>query len=137
MKKSTNRRGGGSWAAIALLGLAIGAPASVSAGQDAAGNGFTSAIESNTVVPDMTPDREPGDGGEGSVEVSASPYWCNGTAALVDDIHRRGGESVMRMELGRGRVIERYWNATEEVTIEHGNDGESCLLELKSRRAER
>lgn len=85
----------------------------------------------------MRPDREPGDDVDGGVEVAASPYWCNGTSALVDDIHRRGGESVMRMELGHGRVIERYWNESEEVTIEHGSDGNSCLLELRTRRAER
>lgn len=74
--------------------------------------------------------------GDGPIdgEGPTRPYWCNNTAALVDDIHKLGGESVMRLELGGGRTLERYWNASEEVIIEHGSDGNSCLVELRQRR---
>lgn len=132
LKSLRNRRGGGSWAAIALLALAS-APDAVSAGQDA-------AVEANVQLPAYAKDRDLSGNGEaldGPTEVTAAPHWCNATGALVDDIHRHGGESVMRTELGRGRVIERYWNANEEVTIEHGADGNSCLIELRARHAER
>lgn len=70
------------------------------------------------------------------IEANASvrPHWCNSTIALIDDIHRRGGYSVMRAEIGEGRVLERYWNdQNEEVVIEHGSDGTSCLVDLRSR----
>lgn len=62
------------------------------------------------------------------------PYWCNKTGTLVDDIHKLGGESVMRLELDGGRTLERYMNASEEVIIEHGADGNSCLVEMRARR---
>ena len=52
----------------------------------------------------------------------------------IDDIHRLGGYSVMRADIGEGRTLERYWNAKEEVVIEHGSDGTSCLVDLRSRR---
>ncbi len=70
-------------------------------------------------------------------EARVGPHWCNSTSALVDDIHRLGGESVMRVELDGGRTLERYWNVNEEVTIEHGADGNSCLVELRMRNARR
>ncbi|MFN3869454.1 MAG: hypothetical protein ACK4MF_10345 [Hyphomicrobiaceae bacterium] len=66
-------------------------------------------------------------------DAPAKPYWCNSTGALVDNIERLGGESVMRVDLDDGRRLERYWNASEEVTIEHGTDGTSCLVELRHR----
>lgn len=66
-------------------------------------------------------------------EARVGPHWCNSTSALVDDIHRLGGESVMRVELDGGRTLERYWNVNEEVTIEHGADGNSCLVEMRLR----
>ena len=66
---------------------------------------------------------------------SVRPHWCNTTTALIEDIHRRGGYSVMRAQLDGGRTLERYWNdANEEVVIEHGNDGTSCLVALSERR---
>lgn len=40
----------------------------------------------------------------------------------------------MRADIGEGRTLERYWNAKEEVVIEHGSDGTSCLVDLRSRR---
>ncbi len=70
-------------------------------------------------------------------EARVAPHWCNSTSALVDDIHRLGGESVMRVELDGGRTLERYWNVNEEVTIEHGADGNSCLVEMRLRDIER
>ena len=66
-------------------------------------------------------------------DAPAKPYWCNSTGALIDNIERLGGESVMRVDLSDGRRLERYWNASEEVTIEHGTDGNSCLVELRVR----
>lgn len=67
-------------------------------------------------------------------DAQVRPHWCNTTSALVDDIHRLGGYSVMRADIGEGRTLERYWNAKEEVVIEHGSDGTSCLVDLRSRR---
>lgn len=61
------------------------------------------------------------------------PHWCNATAALVDDIHRIGGVSIMRIELAAGRVLERYAKGGEEVIIEHGADGNSCLVDILRR----
>lgn len=61
------------------------------------------------------------------------PHWCNKTSSLVDDIHRLGGYSVMRADIGEGRTLERYWNTSEEVVIEHGADGTSCLVDLRRR----
>jgi len=66
-------------------------------------------------------------------EASVRPHWCNKTKTLVDDIARRGGESIMRLDLGDGRRLERYWNLTEEVTIEHDKDGTSCVVDMRVR----
>lgn len=132
-------RDGGSWAAIALS-LATGAtalalPAIAPARADTSGDGVAAAIESQVMMPDADNRLAPPGSHDDEREASASPHWCNETGSLVDDIHRHGGESVMRMEVGRGRVLERYWNETEEVIIEHGPDGNSCLLELRRRRS--
>jgi len=78
--------------------------------------------------------KSPPDSDFVDVNASVRPHWCNDTATLIDDIHRRGGYSVMRAEIGGGRVLERYWNDhDEEVVIEHGSDGTSCLVDLRSR----
>lgn len=61
------------------------------------------------------------------------PHWCNDTPRLVENIAQLGGESVMRRQLPDGRRLEHYWNATEEVVIEHGLDGTSCLVEMRVR----
>lgn len=63
----------------------------------------------------------------------ARPHWCNTTSNLVAGINRLGGYSVMRAELSGGRTLERYWNTSEEVVIEHGGDGTSCLVEIRDR----
>lgn len=102
-------------AGIRLL-VAIAALAAVAGAAVAAGSGSHSAGQKFT-----------------DVEASATPYWCNSTGALIDNIERLGGESVMRVDLTDGRRLERYWNANEEVTIEHGTDGNSCLVELRAR----
>lgn len=100
---------------------ASGGGANLAGAAPVAGDGFVEAVE----LMDATE----------LAEASVKPHWCNATGSLVDDIHRLGGESVMRVELGDGRTLERYWNVNEEVTIEHGTDGNSCLLELKLREA--
>ncbi len=88
------------------------------------------------VITDMTdgsgPARDPLAGAIDAAE-QVRPHWCNKTSALIDDIHRLGGYSVMRADIGEGRTLERYWNAREEVVIEHGSDGTSCLVDLRSR----
>lgn len=131
-------RDGGSWAAIALTLASASVTwlaATPPARADSASDGVTAAFESQVMTPDLENRlASPGTHDE-EREASASPHWCNETGSLVDDIHRHGGESVMRMEVGGGRVLERYWNETEEVIIEHGPDGNSCLLELRRRRS--
>lgn len=91
---------------------------------------------SNAIITDMT------DGAGQSLKPHANAYdadapvrpnWCNTTSALVDDIHRLGGYSVMRADIGEGRTLERYWNTSEEVVIEHGSDGTSCLVDIRRR----
>ncbi|MGE4129141.1 MAG: hypothetical protein AB7E80_13340, partial [Hyphomicrobiaceae bacterium] len=66
-------------------------------------------------------------------EPTVRPHWCNDTPRLVENIAQLGGESVMRRQLPDGRRLEHYWNATEEVVIEHGLDGTSCLVEMRVR----
>lgn len=91
-------------------------------------DGVTTAIEIET-VPGQWPSRrldEP-------VEAQVRPHWCASTGKLVDDIHKLGGQSVMRLELDGGRALERYWNASEEVVIEHDRDGNSCLVDIRPR----
>lgn len=89
------------------------------------------------IITDMTggsgPARDPLAGAY-DADAPVRPHWCNKTSALVDDIHRLGGYSVMRADIGEGRTLERYWNASEEVVIEHGADGTSCLVDLRRRR---
>lgn len=75
-------------------------------------------------------DRAPA---QSEVDGQVRPHWCNATSTLIDDIHRLGGYSVMRADIGEGRTLERYWNASEEVIIEHGGDGTSCLVDLRPR----
>ncbi|MCB1522239.1 MAG: hypothetical protein KDJ37_16935 [Hyphomicrobiaceae bacterium] len=72
-------------------------------------------------------------GGDASGDQKVEPYWCNATSRLIDDIERLGGESVMRVDLDSGRRLEHYWNTTEEVVIEHGADGTSCLVKMRVR----
>lgn len=92
-------------------------------------DGITAAIE-------IEPDAEHGPTRrfDEPVEAQVRPHWCAKTGKLVEDIHRLGGESVMRLELDSGRALERYWNASEEVVIEHDRDGNSCLVEIRPRR---
>lgn len=139
LKQSLRSGGGGWWAAIAIsLATALASPGKAAAGQPS--DGIGAAVDSLVISPDFGADRDApaGDGETVALESGdtlPAPHWCNTTSALVDDIHRLGGQSVMRMELDRGRVLERYWNDTEEVTIEHGADGNSCLLEMRQRRS--
>ena len=88
------------------------------------------------IITDMTGGSGPArDRRAGAYDADAPvrPHWCNKTGALVDDIHRLGGYSVMRADIGEGRTLERYWNTSEEVVIEHGADGTSCLVDLRRR----
>ena len=103
-------------AALVNLVCSLVALAAFSSLASAAGSGSHSVVQSFS-----------------DAETSATPHWCNSTGALVDNIERLGGESVMRVDLSDGRRLERYWNASEEVTIEHGTDGNSCLVELRAR----
>lgn len=125
-KLVANLRGSAGRIAIlpALITLLVGTPAPASAERSAA----DALDESRPVV---VAERDAGGGDV--AEANLGPHWCNATGALVDNIHRLGGESVMRVELGGGRTLERYWNVNEEVTIEHGADGNSCLVEMRNR----
>jgi hypothetical protein len=83
-------------------------------------------------------ETQPGDGaasksGFYDADAPVRAHWCNKTSTLIDDIHRLGGYSVMRADIGEGRVLERYWNVSEELVIEHGTDGTSCLVDLRRR----
>lgn len=90
----------------------------------------------NAVITDMTKGSGPArdrQAGAYDADAPVRPHWCNKTSTLVDDIHRLGGYSVMRADIGEGRTLERYWNTSEEVVIEHGADGTSCLVDLRRR----
>ncbi len=88
------------------------------------------------VITDMSQNTGPAKDPQAGVydaDAPVRPHWCNKTSVLVDDIHKLGGFSVMRADIGEGRTLERYWNASEEVVIEHGADGTSCLVDLRRR----
>lgn len=116
------RVAGGFVFAIMVWPIAVGD----SHAQGASGDGISAAVITETGALG-------GNGRDAAGEAPVRPHWCNGTSALVDDIHKRGGESILWFELDEGRTIERYQNASEEVVIEHGADGNSCLLELRER----
>lgn len=112
---------------IAALATTLASPpahASESTPQD----GIAAAVVRETDVDDRS-GRSPAPEADGQVR----PHWCNKTSTLIADIHKLGGYSVMRAEIGEGRTLERYWNASEEVVIEHGSDGTSCLVDLRPR----
>jgi len=116
---------------LASLAASVQEPASFA---QSAGDGIAPAII--TDMPGRSgpgPSRDP-QAGAYDADAPVRPHWCNKTSALVEDIHRLGGYSVMRTDIGEGRTLERYWNASEEVVIEHGADGTSCLVDLRRRR---
>ncbi len=96
--------------------------------EPADGDGIAPAIVTESGERNVGPKAGPYD-----ADAPVRPHWCNKTSTLIDDIHRLGGYSVMRADIGEGRVLERYWNASEEVVIEHGTDGTSCLVDLRRR----
>lgn len=117
-------------AAPVLLGalLSIHASATQLAAETIGEDGIGPAIITDGQGAQTTPKAKSYD-----ADAPVRPHWCNKTSALIDDIHRLGGYSVMRADIGEGRVLERYWNASEEVVIEHGADGTSCLVDLRRR----
>lgn len=110
-----------SLAAVFSSGLASSALATES-------DGVTPAIETETDT-----GQRPSRRFDEPVEAQVRPHWCASTGKLVEDIHKLGGQSVMRLELDGGRALERYWNASEEVVIEHDRDGNSCLVDIRPR----
>lgn len=110
-------------AIVLAAGFACGPSSSANAG---ASDGITAAIEieTDTVRGSSRHYDEP-------IEAQVRPHWCASTGALVDNIHKLGGESVVRLELDGDRALERYRNASEEVVIEHDRDGNSCLVEIR------
>ncbi len=116
-------------AAVALCAaLNSGLWSAATSAEPAGGDGIAPAIVTENGDGESSPKAGPYD-----ADAPVRPHWCNKTSTLIDDIHRLGGYSVMRADIGEGRVMERYWNASEEVVIEHGNDGTSCLVDLRRR----
>ena len=117
-------------AALGIFATNLVVPHAAATAGDADATAFAPAIITETAP--GAPNRD-AQVGAFDADAPVRPHWCNKTSTLIADIHKLGGYSVMRADIGEGRVLERYWNASEEVVIEHGTDGTSCLVDLRRR----